>query len=165
MKGLGPSPFANPRRLDTNSSRGQVVDKFAEFARDNAAVRLGARGIGGRRLWCLCRPEERCHGDILGELHEQEKEDLEAGLPETAQPFPREQLVEEAGIASMARAGRGLPLTTHGKGFELHIDDGAGLCSPGKWRAADRADTTPGLSKDLRQVLEVGVHRWCAAVG
>lgn len=42
-KGLQASPLANPWKIGVHGDRDEVVDRFAEFARSTASVRLGAR--------------------------------------------------------------------------------------------------------------------------
>ena len=125
--GLPASTLANPWKIGLHGDRDQVIQKFAEYARSSAAVRLGARGLGGRRLWCHCRPEERCHGDVLAEIYEEEKCGTAANAAGPAAPFPQEQVFEAEAVAAMAKAGRGAPLATVRKGVCMHIVDGAGL--------------------------------------
>ena len=157
---LGESVEDRPPR-----DREQVVAKFAEFAKDNAAVRLGARSLGGRRLWCHCRPHELCHGDVLAELHAQELLELAAASPGEPAPFPRAQVFGPEAVAAMSRIGKGEPLKVNKKGVEVHVVDGAGVCSPGKWLVKDRADVAPDFSRRARDVLRDGVRRWCLAIG
>ena len=99
------------------------MQKFADFAHNNAMIRLGARALGGKRLWCHCRPHERCHGDVLAELHDRETRGLAAALPGPVMPFSKGQVFDEAAVAAMARAGRGAPLTAVKKGTGVHIVD------------------------------------------
>ena len=162
---MAPSVLANPWKIGLHGDRGQVVAKFAEFAKNNAAVRLGARSLGGRRLWCHCRPHEPCHGDVLAELHAQELRELVAASPGEPAPFPRAQVFAPEAVAAMARVGKGEPLKVHKKGIEVHVVDGSGVCSPGKWLAKDRADVAPDFSRRARDILRDGVRRWCLAIG
>ncbi len=164
-KGLQPSPFANPWKIGIHGDRDQVLETFTNFAQENALVRLGARNLGGRKLWCHCKPEERCHGDILAEIYDREWKALEQGTPEEARATPEGWQPCEEARRAISRVGRGEPLSTSKRGTASHIVDGAGLCSPGKWRTSDRVDVAPLFSKAMREVLEVGVHRWSTAVG
>jgi hypothetical protein len=164
-KGLEPSPLANPWKIGVHGDRDQVLAAFTTLAQENARIRLGARGLGGLKLWCHCKPGERCHGDVLAELYLSEWSALENGTPEEPHTAPKDRGPCEEALAAMARVGRGEPLTTWKKGAANHIVDGSGLCSPGKWRTSDRVDVAPLFSKAMRQALEVGVHRWSTAVG
>ena len=164
-KGLKPSALANPWKIGEHGDRDQVLAAFTTFAQENARVRLGSRAIGGRKLWCHCKPQERCHGDVLAELHTSELKSLEEGAPEEPHPFSKDPGFCGEALAAMARVGRGEPLTALKRGAMGHVVDGSGVCSPGKWRVSDRVDVSPSFSKAMRQVLEVGVHRWSIAVG
>ena len=70
-------PLANPWKIGVHRDRDQVRAAFTSFAQEDARIRLGARDLGGRKLWCHCNPEERCHGDVLAELYASEVKALE----------------------------------------------------------------------------------------
>ena len=90
-KGPSPSPLAKPWKTGVHGDRDEVVETFTDSAHNNALIRLGARALGGRRLWCHCRPHERCHGDVLAELHAREAQDLAAARPGPVEPFNKGQ--------------------------------------------------------------------------
>ena len=54
--------------------------------------------------------------------------------------------------------GRGLPLATHRKGLRRDFVDGAGLCSPGRWRVANRVLPDDHLAKRLQNFFTKGLR-------
>ena len=119
-KGLSPSPLANPWKIGVHGDRDEVVETFTDFAHNNALIRLGARALGGRRLWCHCRPHGRRHGDVLAELHAREAQVRSSqrraqgpwspstrGRPSTRPPSPcRPRLAPHGGEEGHGRAHR-----------------------------------------------------------
>jgi hypothetical protein len=103
-KGLSPSPLANPWKIGVHGDRDEVVETFTDFAHNNALIRLGARALGGRRLWCHCRPHGRRHGDVLAELHARGAQDLAAARPGPVEPFNKGQAFDPAAVPMQAEA-------------------------------------------------------------
>lgn len=63
------SKWGNPFRMKSENQRGEVIEKYEEYARqkfskDELAV------LVGKRLGCFCKPR-KCHGDILVKLIEE----------------------------------------------------------------------------------------------
>ena len=63
------SKWGNPFRMESENQRGEVIEKYEEYARqkfskDELAV------LVGKRLGCFCKPR-KCHGDILVKLIEE----------------------------------------------------------------------------------------------
>ena len=162
-KGLSPSPLANPWKIGVHGDRDEVVETFTDFAHNNALIRLGARALGAdgsgataartggatETYWRSCTPERPRSG------------------PRSGVPRARGALQQGAGLRPGRRphAGRGSPLTVVKKGTDVHIVDGAGVCSPGNRRAKDRRDVAPEFSRAAGGLPQGGVHRWCAALG
>ena len=151
QRGILPSKLQNPWKIGAHGTRAEVTSKFREFAGNSADVRLGVRGLMGKRLLCHCLPEEPCHGDFLIEMAIKEHEQLtaEADTPDKAAT----PLYAPEAVAEMEKVGVGDHFTVARKGTQRHIVDGAGVCSPGKWPPGKRKDFTKGLSLELRTVL------------
>jgi hypothetical protein len=63
------SKWGNPFRMKSENQRGEVIEKYEDYARqkfskDELAV------LVGKRLGCFCKPR-KCHGDILVKLIEE----------------------------------------------------------------------------------------------
>ena len=63
------SKWGNPFRMKSENQRGEIIEKYEEYARqkfskDELAV------LVGKRLGCFCKPR-KCHGDILVKLIEE----------------------------------------------------------------------------------------------
>lgn len=63
------SKWGNPFRMKSENQRGEVIEKYEEYARqkfskDELAI------LVGKRLGCFCKPR-KCHGDILVKLIEE----------------------------------------------------------------------------------------------
>ena len=63
------SKWGNPFRMKSENQRGEVIEKYEEYARqkfskDELAV------LVVKRLGCFCKPR-KCHGDILVKLIEE----------------------------------------------------------------------------------------------
>ena len=67
-RGFPPSRLQNPWKIGVHGTRSEVIAKFRALAEDSADVRLGVRGLMGKRLSCHCRLDEPCHGDVLIDL-------------------------------------------------------------------------------------------------
>lgn len=67
------SPFANPFKVGKDGTREEVLEKFRAYmkARLQAEpdLKQQLQQLKGKQLGCWCHPE-RCHGDILLELIE-----------------------------------------------------------------------------------------------
>ena len=131
---------------------------------DNAAIRIGVRGLRGKRLVCHCRRHEACQGDILLQMAEDDNRQPPATL-EPAQDLTAPPVYSPAALAEMAKVGRGPPLMKSRKGSQAHVVDGSGTCSPGKWRPADRLHSNRTLAAQLRSLLMTGTKKWAAAAG
>ena len=65
------SIFANPYRIDKNTSREEVLEKYKKYIIEkilnDKSFYLELLKLRGKKLGCWCHPEP-CHGDILLEL-------------------------------------------------------------------------------------------------
>ena len=111
--------------------------------------------LAGKRLLCHCKLGDACHGDVLIEcfiqLHprayvvgvtaEPPSEAVAlaaARAREECEPDTDTDFDEDAAPPGSGWRGRGEPLWTGRAGKARELQDGAGLCSPGRWRVEDR---------------------------
>lgn len=66
-----PSRFGNPFKLDSTTTREEVLEKFEAYARAQLAsgkwTAAEVRALAGKTLGCWCAPR-KCHGDVLLKL-------------------------------------------------------------------------------------------------
>lgn len=76
-----PWGFGNPFRIGHDGCREMVINKFMLWLRDGKTFECAdatperrkwildhVKELQGKRIACFCRPDRRCHGDILAEL-------------------------------------------------------------------------------------------------
>lgn len=63
------SLLGNPFIIGRDGNRGQVIEKFREYALGTPRVLQAIAGLDERPLVCHCRPL-KCHGDVILELKE-----------------------------------------------------------------------------------------------
>ena len=62
------SPFANPFKIDKNTSREQAIDNYRQYIIDKVEKKeIDLSLLQNKRLGCWCKPEQ-CHGDVLVQL-------------------------------------------------------------------------------------------------
>jgi len=70
------SIFFNPFIIGKDGTRKEVIEKFREYAPTNKALMNNLYLIDGQTLGCWCNwPNEDCHGSVLFELREKQKQD------------------------------------------------------------------------------------------
>lgn len=66
-----PSIFGNPFSHKDGtlakfkvSSKREAVDKFREYFNQNKELQVGCEVLRGKRIACVCKSGEYCHGDV-----------------------------------------------------------------------------------------------------
>ena len=142
MGSHGPSG-QTPFPIDRRTSRDDSLEKYGKYL-VNSALSRAARELKGKTRICHCRPDERCHGDLLLDLvrdQSGEMGDFEDGLPAQV-ACDRDQWLDEGAAeelrdtdapSSEGWRGQGLARRAVTMGRERPFHDGGGLCSPGRW--------------------------------
>lgn len=73
--GVKESIFKNPYVIGRDGERSEVIRKFAQYAIKNKQIMDNLHLIDGKTLVCYCDiDKEACHGQILIELRERQKQ-------------------------------------------------------------------------------------------
>jgi hypothetical protein len=75
-RGVPPSAWGNPFKVDKGLSRGQAVEKFKEHF-NTTGLSSGVGELVGKDLLCHCGANEECHGDVLLDAAAQHAEGTE----------------------------------------------------------------------------------------
>lgn len=69
------TPWGNPFKVGRDGTRDEVIQKYWEhLAAHPELIERARRELRGKVLGCWCKPEA-CHGDVLVELIEVDRED------------------------------------------------------------------------------------------
>ena len=60
------SKWGNPFHMKSEDQRGEVIEKYEDYARKKFS-KDELSSLVGKRLGCFCKPR-KCHGDILVKL-------------------------------------------------------------------------------------------------
>ena len=154
QRGLGSSIWGNPFKVKEHGLQ-EAVRLFRVFLANDAKLKSEVPKLTGKRLLCHCKLGDACHGDVLIEcfiqLHprayvvgvtaEPPSEAVAlaaARAREECAPDTDTDFDEDAAPPGSGWRGRGEPLWTGRAGKARELQDGAGLCSPGRWRVEDR---------------------------
>lgn len=70
------SIFFNPFVIGIHGNRAEVIEKFRQYAPTNKELMDNLYLIDNKALGCWCNwPNEACHGSVLFELREKQKQD------------------------------------------------------------------------------------------
>jgi hypothetical protein len=72
-KSIWANPFNKAMRAG-ELSRTEAIERYKDYVLETPALRERLPELKGKVLGCWCKPEP-CHGDVLGELAEQEEEE------------------------------------------------------------------------------------------
>ena len=154
QRGLGSSIWGNPFKVKEHGLQ-EAVRLFRVHLANDAKLKSEVPKLAGKRLLCHCKLGDACHGDVLIEcfiqLHprayvvgvtaEPPSEAVAlaaARAREECEPDTDTDFDEDAAPPGSGWRGRGEPLWTGRAGKARELQDGAGLCSPGRWRVEDR---------------------------
>ena len=154
-RGVTPSRWGNPFRVDALCHRVQAIDRYKTHLSNSGLIEY-IHEILGKDLLCHCKPEEPCHGDYLLELCRAEGAKsmatfLDDGLPVRVAQVRQEVATHSATEVAVGWHGSGPPRKVNHMGGDKPFCDGGGLCSPGRWQPGKRRLPTalPGLRATL----------------
>lgn len=59
-----PSKWGNPFSIGEDGNRGQVIEKYRKWIKQQPELMASLRELEGKVLGCWCSPKA-CHGDVL----------------------------------------------------------------------------------------------------
>lgn len=65
---LPQSKWANPFIVGKDCERGECIAKYREWILTQPQLLADLHELEGKVLGCWCKPEKKCHGDVLVEL-------------------------------------------------------------------------------------------------
>jgi hypothetical protein len=72
-----PSKWANRFVIGKDGTRDEVIAKYKQWLMQQPELLAAAREeLAGKVLGCWCRPQHRCHGDVLAEIANAAQEPL-----------------------------------------------------------------------------------------
>jgi hypothetical protein len=57
-------PYGNPFIIGRDGTREEVIDKFEKWGISSGLREKAKKELTGKRLGCVCKKTELCHGDI-----------------------------------------------------------------------------------------------------
>ena len=140
--GLQASKWQNPFGIGMHGNRDEVLAKFRVHLLGCRYFMAQLKELCGQTLLCHCGPKDRCHADvIIWEYVTHVEPECASGGPTSGEdefgvPKPR---------AGSGWIGSGFPLQVGRGPRRRGLQDGGGLCSPGRWAPADRRYPAAGL--------------------
>ena len=148
-RALPRSPWANPHSIREAGGRDQAIRLFEKDLAGSPGLKARVKHLAGKQLLCHCPADLPCHADVLI---------AEAGRLEREEETSSE---DEFGVRKPPRGagwwGRGAPVLVYRGTVSRSMQDGGGLCSPGRWPPARRrlppqgAELLPGLLQIARR--------------
>ena len=152
--GLAPSSWGNPFKVK-QYGLDKAVDLFARHLGDDVSLVSRLRDLEGKRLLCHCKENKRCHADVLiaafvemfprafhiGHTDRPPSQRIVLTAARAREEVSRGEVsVPEEGVPAGCSGwrGSGPPMLVGRAGRCRELNDGAGLCSPGRWRLRDR---------------------------
>ena len=68
------SIWGNPFKIGVDGTREEVIQKYAEYYRNNSELQKRIHELRGQRLGCFCAPKS-CHGHFLAAMADKKVED------------------------------------------------------------------------------------------
>ena len=171
LRGLAPSRWSNPYRVK-ELGKAAAISLFKLRLKRDARLTARIPGLSGKRLLCHCERSHPCHADAIIEVFK-ELRDGDANLaprrPTSCRPGGEDRLEpgdstseEDVFGAPKPRRntgwlGRGAMISV-AQGSRLRgLQDGGGLCSPGRWLPGRRL--LPRKAAAVRSILYDMVRR------
>lgn len=148
-EGHRPSKWGNPWKVAKDFPAEAAVNAYRTWLGNGAHLRDELHELAGRRLRCHCPAGQPCHADAIIEVFIAEAE---------AEDERRERAAEPR-----AAGGVGEPLQLRHRGGLRGVVDGAGLCSPGRWRPQDRLLGEGKAVDQIRGLVRTTVLAWQAS--
>jgi hypothetical protein len=141
---LPQSKWANPWVIGKDGTRDEVIAKYEEWIKTRPELMGALPELKDKVLGCWCKPEHRCHGDVLARLIDGEtsippltsdtKPTIVGGLPETdiIPLFSTDKSLGGASVLTLEEAGKAHPdeptsicdiAKTHGLKQVVIVDD------------------------------------------
>lgn len=133
--GLPASKWRNPFVIGQHGDRHDVIRMFREHLLGNPDLLEQLVELKGQSLLCHCGPRDLCHADVLIRTYVDQSE------PDGASDGPTSDEDEFGSPKLHAGAGWhgvGSPLPVGRGSRRRGLQDGGGLCSPGRWAPVDR---------------------------
>ena len=129
-RALPRSPWANDTSIQVAGSRTRAINQFRKQLEAAPELKAKVRSLAGKQLLCRCPAGAPRHADVLIAKSARLEED-DATSSE-----------DEFGTAKPARGagwwGRGAPVQVFKGTASRPMQDGGGLCSPGRWPPSRR---------------------------
>ena len=75
--GLEESIWANPFKINSENNRADVLEMYRQYIISNETLYNKLEELEDKKIGCYCKPKNKCHGDILKELLEEKKYNIE----------------------------------------------------------------------------------------
>ena len=171
---LGSGYWGNPFKTVRGSDGSEAVASYEASLRSDKEKLWKLADLGGRTLVCHCPEGRPCHIDAIIRVYKEHYAFEEPAVSLSRAYEDKRKFYaahdtsdeEEDGVPrpllGSGRRGTGRPLLTYVNGKRRWFEDGAGLCSPGRWRPECRCGgedvVRPALFAELirtmRKVLD-----------